>query len=234
MPPTQHIRAFFAVRYTLLYSLSVTTPAEHLFLVRVHAIKIGRLNLCRKDRSNWKLLSVCSRCLCRQNPGLVTTAQLMPSEPVVPKGCGYSWGKGNISETILRLQNLAFQIRTKSEGLQIPCLYLSQMLQLQADWATPFIFHPGLYHAMVFTLVVPPADKGRGETSSRLVLGPLCSLSHVDVSYHPSPISCTHLTQSPAATVKSPPGEHPWLSGSYYASFKAALWCRAGFKPQHF
>lgn len=141
MPPTQHIRAFFAVRYRLLYSLSVTTPAEHLFLVHVHAIKIGRLNLCRKDRSNWKLLSVCSRCLCRENPGSVTTAQLMPSESVVPKGCGYSWGKGNISETILRFQNPAFQIRTKTEGLQIPSLYLSQMLQLQADQATPFSFN---------------------------------------------------------------------------------------------
>lgn len=40
MPPTQHERAFFVVRYRLLYSLSVTTQAERLLLVRVLAIKI--------------------------------------------------------------------------------------------------------------------------------------------------------------------------------------------------
>lgn len=68
--------------------------------------------------------------VCRENPGSVATAQPMLSESAVPKGCGYSWGKSNISENILRFQSWAFQIRTKSDSPQIPCLYPSLLVPL--------------------------------------------------------------------------------------------------------
>lgn len=203
MPPTQHVRAFLAARHRLLYSLPVSTQTE--LLGSAERSFAGRTGLIESHflPAAW---------VCRENAGSVARAPRMLSEPAVPRGCGHSRGKGNISRGGFEISELGI---SKSEGPQIPSLPFPaspslQMLPLQADRATPFASKrvwPLHRRSLQLTRELekhPPL----------LVWGPSV-LSHADVTHHPSHLGHARLARSPVA--KSLPSKHPWRSGIYCA-----------------